>query len=155
MVSGASERGAFFPFTFAGGCVKRAVLRPSFACREEKSVLSLRGCTEVPQSSHTCCLCLPLVTSIEKSQARASQKQDFNLGKLTLRFLLQDPLSLTGGGPTPGCVGSPCFWSERKIFYPRSRAGDALPSVSSLPGQLCLLGCCPEVSYKPCILSNA
>lgn len=48
-------RKRFFPFTFAGGGMKRAVLKPSFACRgEEKSVLDLKGVAQVPQSSRTC-----------------------------------------------------------------------------------------------------
>lgn len=76
------ETQLFSPLTFAGGSVKRAVLKPSFACGEEKSTLDVRGATEVPRSPHTCQLRLPLLTSTEKISAEHPKSKSLVLGSV-------------------------------------------------------------------------
>lgn len=73
---------ALFPLTFAGGSVKRAVLKASFACGEEKSMLDVRGAAEVPRSPHSCQLRLPLLTSTEKISPEHPKSKSLVLGSV-------------------------------------------------------------------------
>lgn len=88
------ERGS--ALTFAGGSVKCAVLKASFACRREERS---SGFAQVPQNSRPAgCPCL--FSLVLRTSSQSSPKQEFNPEKCSLRSLLQHPLCPWQQGPS-------------------------------------------------------
>lgn len=87
---------SLFPFTFAGGSVKCAVLKASFACRREQKS---SGFTRVPENSQPRWLSLPFLPGVGNIIPE-QPKAEFNSGKCSLRSLLQDALSPWQQGQT-------------------------------------------------------
>lgn len=93
-----------FPFTFAGGSVKCAVLKPSFACRRKQKS---SGFAQFPQNSRPAgCPCL--FSLVLRTSSQSSPVQEFNPEKCSLRSLLQD--SLCPGQQGPSLTVQPIFF---------------------------------------------
>lgn len=142
MASSTLERGVLL-LTFAGGSVKCAVLKASFACRREERS---SGFAQVPQNSRPAgCPCL--FSLVLRTSSQSSPKQEFNPEKCSLRSLLQHPLCPRQQGPS--LTVQPIlflFFSLKGKLSNTANQGQEMPSP---PSCLSHWAAVPRLSVSP------